>query len=133
MSSNVPQAAPVSRPQRRRVPDWRLTVRFRHGAEDDLIEYLRLVSSGRRATVVRDAVCQSVQSGLTYNDHFSQGSRRHRSDLRVTIRFHHGENDKTIQYLKSLPSRKKSAFVRQALRAALESSETIETNSDEGG
>ena len=124
---------PTLQPDRHKKPDWRLTVRFRHGAEDDLIKYLHLVPPGRRATVVRDAVCQSVQSGLTYNDHFNQGSRRHRSDLRVTIRFHHGENDNTIQYLKSLPSRKKSAFVRQALRAALESSETIETNSDEGG
>ena len=120
MSSNNPQTTLVSRPQRHRKPDWRLTVRFRHGAEDDLIEYLRLVSSGRRATIIRQALRLAMQSGLTYNGCFVQGTHRKQADLRTTIRFRHDKHDDLIAYLKSLPSRKRSAFVRQALRAALQ-------------
>ena len=127
MSSNNPQSAPVSRPRRHLVPDWRLTVRFRHGAEDDLIEHLHRLPSGRRATIIREAVHQAVQSGLTYNSRFSQGSHRPQPDLRVTIRFRHGEDDRTIAFLQSLPSRKRSAFVRQALRATQQPSETHDT------
>ena len=127
MSSNNPQTAPVSRLRRRQLPNWRLTVRFRHGAENDLIEYLHSLPSGRRATIIREAVRQAVQIGLTHNGRFSQGSRRDRPDLRVTIRFRHGEDDRTIAFLQSLPSRKRSAFVRQALRAALQPSETHDT------
>ena len=118
---------PVSRPRRRRVPDWRLTVRFRHDDDDDLTEYLQALPSGHQATTIRDAVRQAVQIGLTYNGRFSQGSRRDWPDLRVTVRFHRGEDDHTITFLQSLPSRKRSAFVRQALRAALQPEETADT------
>lgn len=104
----------TSRCQPRSKSDWRLTVRFRYGAEDDLIEYLRTVPSGRRATLIREAIRQAVQSGLTYNGHFSQGPQRHRPDLRVTVRFHRGEDDCAITHLQSLPSRKKSAYVWQS-------------------
>jgi hypothetical protein len=38
--------------------------------------------------------------------------------MRITVRFHCGENEDTIAYLQSLPSRKRSAFIRQALRVA---------------
>jgi len=128
MSSNNPQAAPISRPRRCLAPDWRLTVRFRHGDDDDLIEYLQAVPFGHQAVIIRDAVRQAVQMGLTYNGRFGQGSHRPRPDLRVTVRFHRGEDDHAIAFLQSLPSRKRSAFVRQALRAALQPSETADTS-----
>jgi len=117
----------AARPRRRRVPDWRLTIRFRHDNDDDLVEYLQAMPSGHQAVIIREAVRQAVQIGLTYNGRFSQGSRRDRPDLRVTVRFRYGEDDRTIAFLQSLPSRKRSAFVRQALRAALQPSETLDT------
>ena len=119
--------APVSRPRRRLVSDWRLTVRFRHDDDDDLIEHLHRLPSGHRAVTIREAVHRAVQIGLTHNGRFSQGSRRDRPDLRVTIRFRHGEDDRTIAFLQSLPSRKRSAFVRQAFRATQQPSETHDT------
>ena len=113
-------ASPVFQPRRRLIPDWRLTIRFRHGEDDDLIEYLRALPVGRRAVIIRAAVRQAVQMGMTYDGHWSQGPHRDTPDERVTVRFHHGEDDHAIAFLQSLPSRKRSAFVRQALRASLQ-------------
>jgi len=112
-------AALFSQPHRRLIPDWRLTIRFRHGEDDDLIEYLTALPIGRRAGTVREAVRQAVRMGMTYDGYWSQGPHRDIPDVRVTVRFHHGEDDQAIAFLQSLPSRKRSAFVRQALRARL--------------
>jgi len=120
MNSDNLITSPVFRPRRRLVPDWRLTIRFRHGEDDDLIKYLRALPSGHRAVAIREAVRLAVRMGLTYDGHWSQGPRRDQADMRVTVRFHHGEDDRVIAYLQSLPSRKRSAFVRQALRASLQ-------------
>jgi len=108
------------RERKREKPDWRLTIRFRHGEDDDLIKYLTALPIGRRAGIVREAVRQAVQMGMTYDGHWSQGPHRDMPDMRVTVRFHHGEDDQAIAFLQSLPSRKRSAFIRQALRARLE-------------
>jgi len=97
--------------------DWRLSVRFRHGEDDDLIEYLRTLPTGYRAVVIRAAVRQAVQTGMIYDRCWSQGPHRDIPDVKIAVRFHHGEDDQVIAYLQSLPSRHRSAFVRQAMRA----------------
>jgi len=103
--------------RKREKPDWRLSVRFRHGEDDDLIEYLRTLPTGYRAVVIRAAVRQAVQTGMIYDRCWSQGPHRDIPDVKIAIRFHHGEDDQVIAYLQSLPSRHRSAFVRQAMRA----------------
>ena len=110
--------------QYRLIPDWRLTIRFRHGEDDDLIEYLRALPVGRRAGTVREAVRQAARMGMTYDGYWSQGPHRDTPDMRVSVRFHHGEDNHAIAFLQSLPSRKRSAFVRQALRARLNTVES---------
>lgn len=113
-------ASSVFPPRRRLIPDWRITIRFRHGEDDDLIEYLRACPLGRRAVIIREAVRQAVQMGISYDGHWTQGPHRDTPDVRISVRFHHGEDDHAIAFLQSLPSRKRSAFARQALRASLQ-------------
>ena len=120
MNQDNSTASPTFQPQRRLTPDWRLSIRFRHGEDNDLIEYLRALPAGCRATMIRETVRQSVQMGMTYDGHWGQGPRRDTPDVKITVRFHPGEDDLTIAYLQSLPSRKRSAFVRQALRARMQ-------------
>jgi hypothetical protein len=120
MDSDNLIASPVFRPRRRLIPDWRLTIRFRHGEDDDLIEYLRALPAGQRAVTIREAVCQAVRLGLAYDGYWNQGTHRDQVDMRITIRFHHGRDDHAISFLRCLPSRKRSAFVRQALRVSLQ-------------
>jgi len=120
MNQNNSTASPTFRPRRRLIPDWRLTIRFRHGEDDDLIGYLKGLPAGYRALTIRKTVHQAVQTGMAYDGYWSQGPRRDMPDERITVRFHHGEDDHAIAFLQSLPSRKRSAFVRQALRASVQ-------------
>lgn len=111
--------SPISQTRHRPAPDWRMTVRFRCDEDDDLIEHLTTLPLGHRATAIRKALHEAVRRGLAYDGHWSQSPRRDQPDARITVRFHYPEDAQVIRYLKHLPSRKRSVYVRQALRRAL--------------
>jgi hypothetical protein len=100
--------------------DWLLTVRFYRGEDDDLIEFLRTLPDSCRATAILAAVCTAAFVGMTYDGHWKQGPHRDVPDMRITVRFRRGEDDHAMAFLQSLTSRKRSAFVRKALRTAMQ-------------
>jgi hypothetical protein len=95
-----------------------MAVRFRRGTDDDLIAYLDQWF-GRRAIRIREATRQAVEAGVTYTGEEPWTERSNdagQADVRVTVRFFKDQDEHIVDYLQSLPGRKKSSYLRQALR-----------------
>jgi len=98
----------------------RLTIRLRPGVDDDLIETVDKISLGRRAPLIRQAIREAYQAGYRSSPDWWDATESAATDRRITVRFMAGEDEVIVAYLQSLPARRRSAFVRGAMRVAIE-------------